>query len=73
MINSCNTLYLFEIHVMYSQVFVYYKGSSALNSRIWINLDCHVLRVQALTFQMFVPSPRNPDRLNSRIRQCYYE
>jgi hypothetical protein len=32
------------------QVFVYYKGSSALNSRIQINLDCHVLRVQAYRF-----------------------
>jgi hypothetical protein len=32
------------------QVFVYYKGSSALNSRIQINPDYHVLRVEAYRF-----------------------
>jgi hypothetical protein len=26
-----------------------------------------------LTFQMFVPSSRNPDRLYSYIRQCYHK
>jgi hypothetical protein len=58
--NSCNTLIaqfrlsrfgfiLFMIHVLHVQVFDLTQQSSYVfsNSRIQINLDCHVLWVQA--------------------------
>jgi hypothetical protein len=60
MFNSCNTLIaqfrlirfgftLFMIHMMYVQIFNSMKRMDHVlfNSRIRINLDCHVLRVQA--------------------------
>jgi hypothetical protein len=52
------------------QVFVYYKGSSAFNSRIYINLDCHVLRVQAFDFSnvcSFFTEPESVVQLYSAI------
>jgi hypothetical protein len=125
MFNSCNTLIvqfrlirfdsiLFVIHMMYVQIFnsTWCMGHVLFKSRIWINLDCYVLRVQACWFcidldragyhavdagfwivlelvirwtrirfnlidlsslTIFVPSPRNPDRLYNRIRHVYHK
>jgi hypothetical protein len=125
MFNSCNTLIaqfrlirfsfiLFMIHMMHIQIsnLMWCMDHMLFNSRTQINLDCHVLQVQAcwscldldrtryhavdagfwivlelvirwIRFQfnlidlsslaMFVPSPRNPIRLYSRIRQFYHE
>jgi hypothetical protein len=52
MFNSCNTLLpnldrLVSACVTLSNLWFIVKRSSALNSRIQTNLDCHVLRVQA--------------------------
>jgi hypothetical protein len=60
MFNSCNTLIaqfrltrfgsiLFVIHMLYVQIFnlMWCMGHVLSNSRIRINLDCFVLRIQA--------------------------
>jgi hypothetical protein len=60
MFNSCNTLIaqfrlirfgsiLFVIHMIYVQIFnlMWCMDHVLFNSRIQINLGCHVLRVQA--------------------------
>jgi hypothetical protein len=125
MFNSCNTLIaqfglirfgfiLFTIHMMCIQFFnsMWCMDHVLFNSQTQVNLDCHVLRVQACwscidldrtgyhgvdagfwivselvirwirfrfnlidlsSLAMFIPSPRDPIRLYSRIRQFYHE